>query len=293
MARAYFSAFAFSPFLALGCCLLNTWSSQDIQISSLNEFLSCPLSNHPCSKFSSSPGLAINSEPRVLWNDILLFLSCSNVHFAVYCFHKFCLCFPTLGFSTLQMALPIAKKMEKTVSFGWTWLNDLLLSLVLKTTQPQLHIGEGIWWHSDCVRSIRIPVMCLDRFPNCHTNILKVIYSCVRSDMSKAHCRKRQESIVQHNRIWDCSALCWQTGRLSQDHTSAALQVLPSTPCCHSKLSLGLPMRCYITYPVLEFCSSKTDVSLFWSWQTNGIRQRRATRGKVFHKKGTATSTNV
>lgn len=64
-------------------------------------------------------------------------------------------------------------------------------------TAPASH-RWGIWWHSDCVRSIRIPVMCLDRFPNCHTNILKVIYSCVRSDMSKAHCRKWQESIVQH-----------------------------------------------------------------------------------------------
>lgn len=45
---------------------LNTESFQDIQISSLNELLSRPLSCHLCNKFSSSVDLAINSEPWVL-----------------------------------------------------------------------------------------------------------------------------------------------------------------------------------------------------------------------------------
>lgn len=121
---------------------LNTGSSQDIWISSLNDFISCPLSNHPCNKFSPA-GLTVKSEPWVLWNHILVFLFCSNFLFAVSCFHKLCLCSPALGFSTLQMACSLQRKWRKQSPLTvWTWLNDLLLSLVWKMTQPQLNIRE-------------------------------------------------------------------------------------------------------------------------------------------------------
>lgn len=114
----------FSHLSSLGVLFgLNTGSSQDIQISSLNEFISCPLSNHPCNKFSSA-GLTVKSEPWVLWNHILLFLSCSDFLFAVYCFHKLCLCCPALGFSTLQMACSLQRKWRN--SLLWQSGHDLM-----------------------------------------------------------------------------------------------------------------------------------------------------------------------
>lgn len=114
---------------------LNTGSSRDIQIPSLNEFLSLPLSNHPCNKFSSSVDLAINSEPWVLQNHILLFLSSSNFLFAVYSCHKLCLCSAALGLFALQMAYPLQRKWRKHSPLTvWAWLNDLLLSLDWKMT---------------------------------------------------------------------------------------------------------------------------------------------------------------
>lgn len=144
MARAYFSAFIFLIFPHFGVLfVLNTGPTQDIQIFSFNEFLSCPLSHHPYNKFSSSVGLAINSEPEVLWNHIFLFLSCSDFLFAVYYFHTLCLRSPALGFSTLQMAYPLQRKWRKQPPLTvCSWLNDLLLSLVWKMTWPQLHIHE-------------------------------------------------------------------------------------------------------------------------------------------------------
>jgi len=163
---------------------LKTWSSQDIQISSLNVFLSLPPPNHLCNIFPFF--FSINSEPCAMKSHpsvaLLKFSSYSQLlSQAVSLFSCF-------GIYHSPNGLPNAEKMMKNTLF---WLSEYDLTTFpcswserRPDIAPASHMW-GIWLYSDCIRSIRNCVMCLDRFSNCHTNILKIIYPCVRSDTSK------------------------------------------------------------------------------------------------------------
>lgn len=186
VAQAFFSAFVFSSFLPFRCHLVLRLDPLRISRYLLWMYFSPSLLLITCATYFLFFFFSLNSEPCAMKSHpsvaLLKFSSYSQL------LSQAASLFSCFGIYHSPNGLPNAEKMMKNTLF-WQSEYDLTTfpcswSERRPDIAPASHMW-GIWLYSDCIRSIRNCVMCLDRFSNCHTNILKIIYPCVRSDTSK------------------------------------------------------------------------------------------------------------